>query len=151
MADDNESLRMLVLVLLIVIGLLVFGHPLLAIPVATAAAAVGWWGRLPARGWVLAPLAAWPALYLLRPDGLRELAFHGLAPDDARTVAALLVGLGPAALAALPAERLPAGRVRRWVVGAVVVAAAAAIATGWALGPWDPPFPPRDVRWTGAP
>jgi hypothetical protein len=78
------------------------GAPLLALPFAVSAAGVGLahWNR---------PLgvlcALWPAAYLLRPNVLYELDFHGLF--DATPVAWTLVGLfilWPVLAAAFPLE-----------------------------------------------
>ncbi len=77
-----------------IVGALSLGAPLLALPGALALLGMGWTVAVGSRSdhrslqtrLLCVPgalLAAWPALYLLRPAAIRETAFHGLLPAHA--------------------------------------------------------------------
>ena len=85
-------------------------------------------------------LAAWPALYIFRPDAIRELHFHRLFPADPLWWTALGGILLLPVLGALPAD--PRSD-RRNVAFALTLAAAAAIVFAWLSPEQAPPY----VQW----
>lgn len=129
------------------IALLVLGLPLLVLPVVTAGAGLALASRLPpAFTLIAAPLACWPGAYLLRPDGWRELSFHGLV-DGPIFAVVLFAALLPAALAWLPASLLadqPKLRSRIRLSHAAILAGL--LAWAWLTPPWQEPYPEREVK-----
>lgn len=131
--------------LLLGVGLVATDLTLLAVPALTAGAAVALIPRHPALA-LLAPLAAWPSLYFLRPAALRELAFHNLAPGSPITLAVLLAALAPAALLWLPVERSTRPRWRRALLVGHVAVLVLALSWAWITPTWAEPYLPRDVH-----
>lgn len=123
--------------------------PVLALPLAVSAVAAALAGRAPA--FLLAPLALWPAGYLVRPDAVRELAFHGLVPAVPWLWAALHGGLTVPLLALVQGRALARGA-RRWgPVVALVAGALAAVVAAWLAPVEAAPLIRGTVRWPGGP
>lgn len=119
--------------------------PILALPLSCAAAALalgrGHWAPL------LAPVALWPALYLVRPDALRELAFHQLVPAEPALWGAVHL------LLAGPAVALVMGRAfhrnpRRLLLAALLALCAAAAVAAARVSPEV--APPYRLPWWAA-
>lgn len=119
--------------LALVAAALAQGAPLLALPVAVAAVAVGASRWVPLAGL----LAAWPALYLLRPDAIRELAFHGLVPASIPLWTALAGALLLPVLASVVEAPRPA---RTRVAGILAAVLAIALLYAWLLPEAVPPM-----------
>jgi hypothetical protein len=118
---------------------LTVGLPLIAMPLALVAGVVGLSGIRGAWGPALAVTLV-PALYLVRPDAVRELDFHFLLPASEVVWAAALTALTLPAWGVMQGRTMPRGR------GVLVASAALAIATlvvigwGWSLAPYEPPY-----------
>lgn len=107
--------------------------PLLAMPFAVGAAGVAWTGPGWRRVGVLPALIV--ALHLLRPDAVRELAFHGLVP------ASLPVwGLAWLVLTAPVAGGVPASTARRWAPALAAALGVAAWIWAWSSPVERPPW-----------
>lgn len=117
--------------------LVVQGLPLVAVPLALAAAGVG----LSRFSVLPIALAWWPALFVVRPNTVRELAFHHLFPGHPAwwTVVAGVVLLIP--LGTLDPERI---RHRERVAALLLVAMLVAWVGAWLTPEQMPPF----VDWS---
>jgi len=123
--------------------------PILALPLAVSAVAVALSGRL--APWLLALPAMWPVGFLVRPDAVRELAFHYLVP------ASPLLWAAVHGVLALPLLGLVQGRwaerTPRRLGAAVALVAVSLGAVAWAWGSPEAaaPYLREGVRWPGAP
>jgi hypothetical protein len=124
-----------------------FGAPMVALPLAVSATAAALSGRLPAV--LLALPALWPAAYLVRPDAVRELAFHGLLPAVPWNWVVLHGLLTLPVVGLVQGRELQRGRLRVGAVAVMVVGVWVGWAWAWSVGPWEAPFVPRDVKWAG--
>ncbi len=142
--------------LVVALGLVGFGLPLLAVPLVAAAAAVAWLDR--ARWGVqlgLLLVALWPGLYLVRGDAIRELAHHHLVPPWVPVWTAALVVLGaPLAVAVAQASL----RVRQGILAVSLAVLAGSAVWAWTTPvmtpPWErgpvytrPDRPPESPGW----
>ncbi len=94
-------------------------------------------------------LAAWPALHVVRPAALRELAFHGLVPAQPAVWAVMVALLAVPVVAAVQGRGLPRRR-GPWL-GGLALALALAVAWAWSSPVHDDAFPPREQKWAGRP
>lgn len=128
---------------------LLYPAPLLALPCALAAAGVGlsgasggWLGRLPAL------IPAIPALYLLRPDAVRELAFHGLVPATVMVWTAGWLLLTAPVLGVVWSFDPRARRILGVLFAAALLLGAS---WGWTSPVASAPWLRGEVLWPGAP
>lgn len=119
------------------VGLALAGAPLLALPCAVSSAAIGLDALVPRiLRPALLPVALWPALYLVRPDAVRELAHHQMVPAHAIAWGIVLGVLGCAALPWIGG----ALRQRRRLALALLAGAGLAVAGAWITPVQVPPY-----------
>jgi len=123
--------------------------PIMALPLAVSALAAALAGRLPAV--VLALPALWPAGYLVRPDAVRELAFHGLVPAEPLGWAVAHGLLTLPLIALVQGRSLGRGPLRLVLVLALVLGTLGAVAWGWSRSEQQPPYERGEVLWPARP
>jgi len=119
--------------------------PILALPLAISALAGVLVGRVPSG--LLALPALWPAGYFVRPDAVRELAFHGLLPASPWVWTLVHLFLTLPLVALVQGRALGRGRRRQGLAAALAAASVAAILWAWMSPEAAAPYLRPEVLW----